>query len=455
MSEQSLFEMFPPVNSKGWKQKIQADLKGADYNKTLVWESAEGIKVKPFYSSEDLEGLTPSSELNPSSWKVGQRIEAQDFEDLKKQCINAFKGGAEHLILHLDSNEVFLDSLISEPLLKGCKFLIEANHRAPDTMSGMLKSSVESPHNIFLYDIIGHLAGTGNWHSSYREDFETLETLISDFPKMKLVAVNGALYQNSGANKIQELAYMVAHAKAYLDHLQTDDFGHITFKTSTGSNYFFEIAKLKALRQLFQKLMEEEQRSLSYHIISSPSERNKSIYDYNVNMLRSTTECMAAILGGADTIYNLPYDNMYHGQNEFADRIARNQLLILKHESYFDQVSNAAAGSYYIESLSEEMVEKAWAIYKQIEAGGGFLTQLKEHKIQKKIKESANSQQQAFNDGHEVLVGCNKYPNEADKMKDQLDKDPFMQKVSRKTLIEPIIEKRLAEPLEKNRLDHE
>lgn len=455
MSEHSLFSAFPPVSAKAWKQKIQVDLKGADYNETLVWESPEGINVKPFYSQEDLEGKSPAIEFNPSSWYVGQRIETSDPLKMQELCIDALKGGAEHLILHLKSNEFDLDVLMSDPGVEGSKLLIEADQWTPDTLHAILKNTSAKHNNIILYDVIGQLAASGNWHNSFQDDFDSLEALLADFPDTKIVAVNGALYQNSGADRIQELAYMIAHAKEYINRLHTKGLRHITFNTSTSSNYFFEIAKLKALRLLWQSLLKKENKSLSYHILCSPSKRNKSIYDYNVNMLRSTTESMAAILGGADTIYNLPYDNMYHKQNDFADRIARNQLLILKHESYFDKVSNAAAGSYYIESLSQEMVKKAWALYEQIEAGGGFLTQLKEHKIQKKIKESAASQQRAFNDGQEVLVGCNKYSNETDKMKDQLDKDPFMKKATRKTLIEPILEKRLAEPLEKNRLDHE
>jgi methylmalonyl-CoA mutase len=455
MSEHSLFSAFPPVNAKAWKQKIQADLKGADYNETLVWESPEGISVKPFYSVEDLEGQSPAKDLNPSSWHVGQRIESSDPSTMKELCIDALKGGAEHLILHLKSGEFDVEALKSDTGMAGSQLLIEADQWTPNTLQSILKNTSTKHDNIFLYDIIGHLAASGNWHSSFQDDFDALAAILTEYPGNKILAVNGLLYQNAGADRIQELAYMIAHAGEYLKRLDSKALGHITFNTSTSSNYFFEIAKLKALRLLWQRLLKEENKSITCHILCSPSKRNKSIYDYNVNMLRSTTESMAAILGGADTIYNLPYDSIYHKQNDFADRIARNQLLILKHESYFDKVSNAAAGSYYIESLSRDMVKKAWALYEQIEAGGGFLTQLKEHKIQKKIKESAAGQQQAFNEGQEVLVGCNKYPNDTDKMKDQLDKDPFLKKEPRKTLIEPILEKRLAEPLEKNRLDHE
>ncbi len=125
-------------------------------------------------------------------------------------------------------------------------------------------------------------------------------------------------------------------------------------------------------------------------ILATPSKRNKTIYDYNVNMLRTTTECMSAILGGANTICNLPYDSLYHKSNEFGDRIARNQLLVLKNESYFDKVNNPADGAYYIESLTEQLAEKALDLFKDIEANGGFLNQLKEGTIQRKIKESCS-----------------------------------------------------------------
>jgi methylmalonyl-CoA mutase len=164
---------------------------------------------------------------------------------------------------------------------------------------------------------------------------------------------------------------------------------------------------------------------------------------------------MSAILGGADTICNLSYDAIYHKDNEFGERIARNQLLILKHESYFEIVNNASDGSYYIESLTTQLAEKALNLFKDIEANGGFLHQLKAGTIQRKIKESALKEQQLFDSGAEVLLGTNKHPNINDKMKDELELYPFVKSKTRKTLIEPIIEKRLAETLEQERLKKE
>jgi len=164
---------------------------------------------------------------------------------------------------------------------------------------------------------------------------------------------------------------------------------------------------------------------------------------------------MSAILGGANTIFNLPYDALYHKDNEFGDRIARNQLLILKNESYFNKVNNPSDGSYYIESLTNQLAEKALVLFKDIEANGGFLKQLKDGIIKRKIEESAEKEQKLFDEGKEILLGSNKYPNKNDMMKNDLELYPFVKIKPRKTLISPIIEKRLAEKIEQERLKTE
>jgi methylmalonyl-CoA mutase len=164
---------------------------------------------------------------------------------------------------------------------------------------------------------------------------------------------------------------------------------------------------------------------------------------------------MSAILGGANAIANLPYDALYHKDNEFGDRISRNQLLILKHESYFDKVNNPADGSYYIESLTNQLAEKALHLFKDIETNGGFLKQLNEGIINRKIQESADKEQELFDSGKEILLGSNKYPNKNDSMKHDLELFPFVKTKPRKTLITPIIEKRLAEKIEQERLENE
>ena len=250
---------------------------------------------------------------------------------------------------------------------------------------------------------------------------------------------------------VQQLAYTLGHVNEYFNRL-TSIKQPITLEVSVGTNYFFEIAKLRALRTLFAILAKEYDHNFDCVIVATPTKRNKTIYDYNVNMLRTTTECMSAILGGANAVANLPYDALYHKDNEFGDRIARNQLLVLKHESFFDKVNNPADGAYYIESLTEQLAEKALTLFKEIEANGGLITQLIEGNIQRKISESAQKEQDLMDSGKEVLLGTNKYPNKNDRMKNDLELYPFLKQNPRKTLITPIIEKRLAEKLEQERL---
>jgi methylmalonyl-CoA mutase len=253
---------------------------------------------------------------------------------------------------------------------------------------------------------------------------------------------------------VQQLAYTLAHANEYFNRISA--LKHpITIEVAVGTNYFFEIAKLRALRLLFNTLAKEFHHNFDCNIIVTPTRRNKTIYDYNVNMLRTTTECMSAILGGANVVANLPYDALYHKDNEFGDRIARNQLLVLKHESYFDKVNNPADGAYYIENLTQQLAEKALELFKDIEKNGGLITQLIEGTIQRKINESAHKEQELFDNGKEILLGTNKYPNKNDSMKNDLELYPFVKQNPRKTLITPIIEKRLAEKLEQERLASE
>ena len=307
-------------------------------------------------------------------------------------------------------------------------------------------------------DIIGNLARTGNWYNDLNDDHFQFTNSVNTTSQF---SIDTSLYQNAGANTIQQLAYSLAHCNEYLNHLYAEQLLNskrsltIIFNTAIGSNYFFEIAKIRALRALVTTLAKEYAIEIHTNIFATPTKRNKTIYDYNTNMLRSTTECMSAVLGGTNTICNLPYDAIYHKNNEFGDRISRNQLLILKHESYFDMVNNPSDGTYYIETLTKQLAEKALKLFKDIEAHGGFLSQLKEGIIQRKIKESAKKEQDQFDSGELVLVGSNKHPNSEDRMKDNLELYPFVKTNPRKTLIEPIIERRLAEKLEQDRLNNE
>lgn len=459
-----LFDEFYPVSSKAWKQKIQYDLKGADYNDTLIWNSNEGINVKPFYHSDQFDQFIGSQERSFNDWNICQTIFVADVEKSNKKAKDISKRGAESIRFIIPSKEVDFKQLVANLDIDKLHIFIVCQFLSSDYITKIRNEFEEhfsrgSQGKIHVEcDIIGNLTRSGNWSNNLQSDHDAFESIVG---VINGFSVDGSLYQNSGATMVQQLAYSMAHLNEYFNHLDSKLTSEkkkglkVIFNMAVGSNYFFEIAKLRALRILYATLASQYEINTECLVFVQPSKRNKTLYDYNTNMLRTTTECMSAILGGADVINNLAYDAIYHKDNEFGERISRNQLLILKEESYFSVVNNTADGTYYIESLTEELSQKALNLFKDIERNGGFLSQLKSGTIQKKIKESAEKEQQQFDKEELVLVGTNKYPNPDDRMTNELELFPFVKKNPVKTLIEPIIEKRLSETLEKNRLKNE
>lgn len=451
-----LFQEFDEVSAKQWKQKIQADLKGEDYNEQLVTKTRHGIDIKPFYHAED----TPKSANIAATreWKICERIYVASAEISNKRIREVLEKGAESLWLIISSEEIDPSVLFSKIKAEGLSIYVAFEFLSEDYISSLIGFFSDKNHHLrLLLDPVGHLARTGNWYFGLNKDQEILKSTAGNIKNEdSVLSVDARLYQNAGATIPQELAYSVAHANEYFNWFSSSPVKPaIQFLVAAGTNYFFEIAKFRALRLLYASIAAEYDLPENCHILAQPTRRDKTLYDYNVNLLRTTTQSMSAALGGADAVYNLPYDAIYHKNNEFGDRIARNQLLVLKHESYFDKVANPAEGSYYIESLTRQLAEKALEIFKEIEKGGGFLKQLKEGVIQRKIAESAEKEQQAFDEGKIILIGTNKYQNPEDRMKSDLELFPFLKHKPRKTLIAPVIEKRLAEKIEQERLEKE
>ncbi len=453
-NKKSLFNDFSAVTAQQWKQKIQFQLKGEDYNQNLVWESVEGIKVKPFYNAEDI--LQENTIPKPLQiWKITQAIYAGNAEIANKKALKALEKGADSILFTIPSQEINLAILLKNITLDTTPIYCDIPFLSAEYLANFKHyENLSKAGFYFNTDIIANLCKTGNWFTSLEKDFEEFSAIIAAH---KNVVIDTSIYQNAGATITQQLAYSLAHANEYLNVLDADKLSHFSFsfKIAVSTNYFFEIAKIRALRLLWKTLASAYAIPIQCKIIAFPTKRNKTLYDYNSNMLRTITESMAAILGGADAICNLPYDAVYHKTNEFAERIARNQLLLLKEESYFDKTTNAADGAYYIESLTQQLAEKSLELFKEIEKSGGFLKQLKDNTIQKKIKESAQKEQDLFDTGKEILVGSNKYQSNSDKMKGDLEIYPFVKNKPRKSIIEPIIEKRLAEELEQKRLEDE
>jgi methylmalonyl-CoA mutase len=446
----SLFEQFQTTNAAAWKQKIQVDLKGADYNDTLLWKSDDGITVKPFYTKEDRKGENSSE--NKFNFNISQSIFISDPTIANTIATNALKKGA-NAIEFIATEQFDYQAIFNSIDLS--KTLIYLRFQFLDTdFIKEIHNYLDSENCYLQIDIINKLASTGNWFENINSDFSNFKNIVYNCTNS--IGIDSTLYQNAGAAITQQLAYALAHANEYLNHFEEDISKKFHFNFAIGSNYFFEIAKLKAFQKLWKLLLKEyNYPSNNAHIFAQPSLRNKTIYDYNTNMLRTTSECMSAVLGGANTVNNLSYDAAYHKKNEFGERIARNQLLILQQESALQSANTIAEGSYYIENLTHQLAEKALSVFKTIEQGGGFLKQLKDGKIQKKIEESATQEQEKFDNQEIVLLGTNKLPNQNDKMQEEIEFYPFVKTNSIKTLIPPIIKKRLSENYESNRLKEE
>ncbi|MGB7395825.1 MAG: methylmalonyl-CoA mutase subunit beta [Pricia sp.] len=525
MSNNKLFNDFQPVSAKAWKQKIQADLEGMDYEETLVWESPEGIKVLPFYHHEDTVELKNTVEPNSptsktaKSWEIGHTIVVDNAFNANAKALKFLEKGVEAILFMVPTEEVEIKILLKGIDIERVPIYFELQFLSADYVEKVAGIAKKAGKNVYFnIDILGNLARTGNWFGGQEKDHENLGAILKS-EHLNVLQVDMSLYQNSGANMVQQLAYALAHANEYLNHFADTEASAVTnasgntnsgqdvkstqnidlsadanaethtnantngnpntdldandnakanaaksertpsfqicFKVSVGTNYFFEIAKLRALRLLWKTLGSEYGITTDCHIMAHPTKRNKTLYDYNINMLRTTTESMAAVLGGADVIFNMPYDAIYHEINAFGERIAINQLLLLKNESYFDKVGNPADGAYYIENLTHKLAEEALELFKDIEKKGGFLAHLKSGVIQLNIRESAEKEQERFDAGKEVLVGTNKYQNPNDRMKDDLELNPFAKSGAGETLIEPIVEKRLAETVEQKRLEDE
>jgi methylmalonyl-CoA mutase len=453
VTNNNLFSEFEPVSAKQWKQQIQFELKGADYNETLVWESPEGIKVKPFYHNDDtnvnLNAITPNAPFT-----IVQNIFVHDVKKSNARALETLQRGAESIRFTIESESISIEELMQNLPLENVNYYFNLPFLSVEFSNKINDFASKNKATIFTQiDPIGQLIKDGNWFENLEKDFEKLNTITSK-TTVPFLTISSGMYQNAGANIVQQLAYTLAQVNEYFNRISAIN-QPITIEVAVGTNYFFEIAKLRALRILFNTLATEYNHNFDCHIIATPTKRNKTLYDYNVNMLRTTTECMSAILGGADAVANLPYDALYHKDNEFGDRISRNQLLILKHESYFDKVNNPADGVYYIETLTEQLAEKALELFKDIEKNGGLISQLIDGTIQRKINESGQKEQELFDSGKEVLLGTNKYANKNDQMKNDLELYPFVKQNARKTLITPIIEKRLAEKVEQERLSQE
>lgn len=439
MTKSSLFKDFPPISSEEWRSKVEADLKGADFNKKLVWHTEEGFDVLPYYRKEDLEKSGALNIAAPvtdpegagNDWKI-----RQDFDTtLSPEACNcvikaALNKGIQAIGLNLSGYDDLqpkqvhqlldgVDLSAYELYFTGCKnpevLLSALEQQAKDqkTDPSLIKGSLG-------IDPFGELSANGKIDEKQLEELPGIVLKCEKtFPNLKCITVNAGIFQDGGSTLSQELGFGLSMADEYLRILTEKGVGPgsamstISFSLTTGPNYFMEIAKLRAARWLWKAIAEawKVDQAQDLHIQTRSASWNMTVYDPHVNMLRTTTEAMSASLGGSDVISLHPFDKLYRDENDFSSRIARNIQIILKEEAYFDKVADPAAGSYYIENLTRSLGEQAWNHFLDSGEKGGFREALTSGSIAKEIAESARKKVERAASRRDTILGVNQYPN--------------------------------------------
>lgn len=441
---QKLFTEFEGTNSQKWKDQIVKDLKGIDFNQ-LIWKTRNGISVNPFYTSEDIKEKKEPL-FSESDWDICEHILVKDEKQANQRAINALKNGASGLsfYIHQKINTAALIKDISlEHIYSNFFISNDALHVLEDLKNIYgTKNAFENKLKCFVnIDPICLYAYYGEWHDNQEADMEVLNKLVH-------IPLNASLYEEAGASTVNELAFTLSHVNEYFNFL--NEKGNLKDKTihsifSVAPDFFTEIAKLRAFRKLVALLQESYGTNFPLHIHAQTAQLDKSVMDVYTNMLRTTTEAMSAVIGGANSLSVLPYNEGFSEVNEFSSRIARNQQHILKDESYLNKVNDIAAGSYYIESITDQLAEKAWEQFKSIEAKGGFIACLKNNFIQTLISEGVSTLIHEVKEGKLVLVGVNKFQNKAEKVSAVPEGLSVKNSQTEITPIRPI---RLAKPFE-------
>ena len=451
-----MFAEFPPVSTQQWEEVINKDLKGADYDKKLVWKTIEGFNVRPYYRAEDLENLsylntnpaefpyTRGKQARSNVWDIRQDIKVKDPVEANRFAVDAVKGGCNSL--GFCAKQV-TDLNTMAALLKDIDLTkVKINFNCAKDFVALLKLFVEylgtkgidpkSVQGSVNFDMFKHALNHGNFCGGEEGEYALAKSLIefadSNLPGFRVLTVNGNLFQNAGSSIVQELGFTLAAANDLMANLT--DMGvasekvakNMVFSFAIGSNYFMEMAKIRAARMLWSKIVEQYKPACdcAYKVFihAASAVWNKSMYDAHVNMLRTTTETMSVAIAGADSIAVAPFDIAYKEADDFSYRIARNQQILLKEESYFDKIADPAAGSYYIENLTDSIAQYAWKNFLAVEEKGGFAQAIRQGFVQDEIEATATKRNNDIAMRKTVILGTNQYPNLKDEMLEKIDK---------------------------------
>jgi methylmalonyl-CoA mutase len=453
----NLFEEFTPHTYQQWVDQVTRELKGKPLD-SLTTFTADGLPIKPMYTGEHPVGSQPVKSAN--GWVLVEECTVEDATEANQQILNSLKNGTNGLLLYV-YDDVNLEVLLKDVLMQHIHihFVVEGDGKK--VLANWLKLAAdqsidaEKLQGSINIDPIEAAARQGFWKVDAATDVAEVALIAAQAPQnIRTLCVNNNLFANAGATPAQQLGIALAHMHEYI--LATDTNQGFWLNMAIGSQYFEEIAKFRAIRRLWQQLqVAYNLQPVPLHLYAETGMRNKTIYDPWVNMLRSTTEAMSAALGGADEILVRAYDSTFQHPQTLGERVARNQQLVLAYESYLDRVTDPAAGSYFIEQLTEQLAAKGWEFFKEIENQGGLVQAIENNWLQQKINESHQAEQALFDSGKLNLLGSNIYPNKNEKMKGEIQQAAFSQKRIAEAPFLQVIASRLSEGYETARLGNE
>ena len=442
-NKEKLFSEFLAPTTQEWLDKIEVDLKGADFQKKLVWRTNEGFNVQPFYRREDLKDLKAVDSLpgefpfirgnkkDNNLWFVRQEIDVEDAKAANAKALDILNKGVDSLGFKISGKNIskeFISTLLDGILpqyvelnFKTCQrhcvelaqilveYFKEKNYPLAD-----LKGSIN-------FDPISKILAKGKDTSAVLAQGKSLIETLEELPGYKCINVNSVALNNAGAYIYQELGYALAWGAEYLNILTdagvdaTEAAKRIKFNMGVSENYFMEIAKFRAARLLWAQIVKQYEPkcdcACQMHVCAYTSEYNQTLFDSYVNLLRSQTETMSAALANVDSIVVTPFDKPYETPTDFAERIARNQQLLLKEEAHFDKLVDVAGGSYTIEHLTDAIAQEAWKLFLSVEEAGGFLAEALKGNITNAVNASNDKRHAAAATRREFILGTNQFPN--------------------------------------------
>ena len=442
---EKLFTEFPPVPTEKWEEVITADLKGADYERKLVWKTGEGFNVRPYYRAENLEGIkflgSQAGEFPyvrgthaHNRWRVHQTVSVVCPKEANAEALKILNAGVDSLgfcIASADFSAADLDMLLKDICIPAVEITFcgeKMAHVAELVLAKVEKEGIakEDVRIAFCIDpLVKGLSSKGDFCSPNGEKcIARIVELIhktKEYKHVRIVTVAGQTFGNSGSTIVEELAFTLSAGHDYLVRLTDAGLDvdaaarKLRFSFSVSSNYFMEIAKFRAARMLWANIVKgygpAKNCACKMHIHAETSRWNQTVYDPYVNMLRGTTEAMSATIAGVHSLEVMPFDASFENPTEFSKRIARNVELLLKNESHFDQVVDPAGGSYYDENLTQSIAAEAWKLFLEIEEKGGYTEAYKAGLIVERIKASAAAKDKNIATRRQTLLGANQYPN--------------------------------------------